>query len=71
MGLTYCWVLLSLYTMQPPIRMEYKDMQTVDVLPRNKNQNYLLNKNVKYFIVIRNDKVIKVINPLSLNYQVN
>ena len=30
------WVLLSLYTMQPPIRMEYKDMEIVNVLPKNK-----------------------------------
>ena len=30
------WVLLSLYTIQPPVRMEYKDMEIVDVLPKNK-----------------------------------
>ena len=28
------YVLLSLYTMQPPIRMEYKDMEIVNVLPK-------------------------------------
>ena len=53
------WVLLSLYTMQPPMRMEYKNMEIVNVLPRNKKQNYLLNKNGKYYVVIRDDKVIK------------
>jgi len=53
------WVLLSLNTYQPPIRMEYKDMQIVDALPKNKKQNYLLHKNGKYYVVIRNDKVIK------------
>ena len=57
------WVLLSLYTMQAPIRMEYKNMEIVNVLPRNKKQNYLLNKNGKYYVVIRDDKVIKSHGP--------
>ena len=42
------WVLLSLYTMQPPTRMEYKNMKIVDVLPKNKKENYLLRENDKY-----------------------
>ena len=57
------WVLLSLYSMQPPIRMEYKNMLIVNVLPKNKKQNFLLNKNGKYFVVIRDDKVIKSHGP--------
>ena len=57
------WVLLSLYTYQPPIRMEYKSMEIVSVLPKNKKQNYLLNKNGKYYVVIRDDKVIKSHGP--------
>ena len=57
------WILLSLYTYQPPIRMEYKDMEIVTVLPKNKKQNYLLNKNGKYYVVIRTDKVIKSHKP--------
>ena len=53
------YVLLSLYTMQPPLRQDYKDMQIVDVLPKNKKLNYLLHKNNKYYVVIRDDKVIQ------------
>ena len=53
------WVLLSLYTMQPPIRMEYKNMKVVTALPKNTKQNFLLNKNNKYYVVIRDDKVVK------------
>ena len=48
-----------MYTMQPPIRMKYKTMQIVNVLPKNKKENYLLRKNNRYFVVIRDDKVIK------------
>ena len=32
------WVLLSLYTMQPPIRMEYKNMKVATALPKNTKQ---------------------------------
>ena len=53
------WVLLSLYTMQPPLRQDYKDMQIVDVLPKNKKENYLWRKGIEYYIVIRKDKVVK------------
>ena len=59
------WVLLSLYTMQPPIRMEYKDMEIVTVLPKNKKQNFIFHKNNKYSVVIRNDKVIKSHGPAN------
>ena len=45
--------------MQPPIRMEYKNMQIVTALPKNTKQIFLLNKNSKYYAVIRDDKVIK------------
>ena len=57
------WVLLSLYTMQPPTRMEYKNMKIVDVLPKNKKENYLLRKNDKYYVIIRDDKVTKSHGP--------
>ena len=57
------WVLLSLYTMQPPIRMEYKNMKVVTALPKNTKQNFLLNKNNKYYVVIRDDKVVKSHGP--------
>ena len=60
------WVLLSLYTMQPGIRMEYKCMEIISVLPKNKKQNYLLNKNGKYFVIIRNDKVIRSHGSITL-----
>ena len=36
------WMLLSLYTMQPPLRQDYRDMQIVDILPRNKKTKFLI-----------------------------
>ena len=33
------------------------------MLPKNKKQNYLLNKNGKYYVVIRSDKVTKSHGP--------
>ena len=49
--------------MQPPIGMEYKNMETVNVLPKNNKQSFILRKNNKYFILIRDHKVIKSHGP--------
>ena len=57
------WVLLSLYTLQPPLRQDYVNMPIVSAIPKNKKENYLLNKNGKYFVIIRRDKVIKSHGP--------
>ena len=37
---------------------------------KNKKQNYLLNKNGKYYVVIRDDKVIKSHNPAQFEVSV-
>lgn len=53
-------LVLALYTMQPPIRQEYKDMLIVKTpLKKDDKKNYLLKKNGKYTMVIKHDKVIK------------
>ena len=52
------YLVLCLYTYQPPIRTEYKNMRIVDKIP-NKYDNFILHKNKKYFVVIQNDKVIR------------
>lgn len=51
------YLLLCLYTMQPPLRMEYKHMEIVNALPSNKQQNYLVRKFDKFYTVINKDKV--------------
>ena len=38
-------------------------MKIVDVLPKNKKENYLLRKNDKYYVVIRDDNVTKSHGP--------
>jgi hypothetical protein len=58
-------VLLSLYTLQPPIRMEYKDMPIVTKGSKEhfdlikKNVNFLIDDNHKYYVAINNDKVMR------------
>lgn len=52
------YLVLCLYTYQPPLRMDYKDMLIVDNVP-NKKDNFILKQNNKYFVVIQNDKVIR------------
>lgn len=51
------YLILALYTLQPPIRMEYKDMQIVDEEPPRDDRNYLYDNNGKYTVVINKDKV--------------
>ena len=53
------YLLLCLYTMQPPLRMEYKDMKIVQSIPRDKDKNYVLEKDKKYSVIVNNDKVCK------------
>ena len=52
------YLLLCLYTYQPPIRQEYKDMLIVNKIP-NDHDNFILNQNGKYYIIIQHDKVSK------------
>ena len=61
------YLLLSLYTYQPPLRMDYNDMAIVKTVPKNKKLNYIWDNNGKYKIIIRNDKVIKSHGPLILD----
>lgn len=56
------YVLLCLYTMQPPLRMEYKNMKIVNKVP-DKENNYILKKGKSFHAVIQNDKVIKSHGP--------
>ncbi len=49
-------LLLSLYTYQPPLRQDYKNMIVVQNKIPNKNDNFILHKDNKYFVVIQNDK---------------
>ena len=41
------YLILALYTLQLPIRMEYKDMQIVDEEPPRDDRNYLYDHNGK------------------------
>jgi len=52
------YLILCLYTYQPPIRMEYKNMQIVDTIPNN-TDNFMLHNNNHYYVIIQNDKVIR------------
>jgi len=53
------YLILCLYTMQPPIRQEYKDMKFVSSVPHDKTKNYILKKFDKYFVIINKDKISK------------
>ena len=46
--------------MQPPIRMEYKDMEIVKSIPNNKGRNYILQKNNQFSSIINKDKVSNI-----------
>ena len=61
------YFLLSLYTYQPPLRMDYKDMAIVKTVPKNKKLNYIWDNNRKYNIIIKNDKVIESHGPIILD----
>ena len=50
------YLLLSLYTYQPCLRQDYKNMLVVNKVP-NKTDNFILHKNGKYNVVIQKDKV--------------
>ena len=67
------YLLLCLYTLQPPLRQDYKNMLIVHDKVPNKKDNFLLKKQNKYFIVIQHDKVIRQHGPatLQLNDQLN
>ena len=54
--LNLMYLILSLYTYQPPLRMNYDDMMIVNKIPDNDN-NYMLNKNGKYYVIINHDKI--------------
>ena len=49
--------MLSLYTHQPPNRQIYRSMLIVDKIPGN-NNNFILKKGNKYYVIIQDDKVI-------------
>ena len=53
------YLILALYTMQPPLRQDYKDMQIVEERPAEDDKNYLWKKANKYVIVLNKDKVYK------------
>ena len=59
------YLTICLYTLQPPLRLDYKNMEIVDTplkVMRKKDQNYLLKNNLMdktYTIIINKDKVIK------------
>ena len=59
------YLILCLYTYQPPIRQEYKDMKIIKIIPKNKLKNYLLNNNGKYSVIIKYDKVIRSHGPIN------
>ena len=62
-------LMLSLYTYQPPIRQNYKDMLIVDKIPDNNNNNFILKKGNKYYVVIQDDKVVNTYGPA--NFELN
>ena len=43
--------------MQPPLRMDYKDMQIVKAFPHDKTKNYIIKKFDNYHVIINKDKV--------------
>lgn len=53
------YLMLALYTLQPPIRQEYREMEIVNKKPPKDENNYLWDRNGKYTVVINNDKVSK------------
>lgn len=53
------YLLLALYTYQPPLRQDYKDMMIVQDKVPNKKENFLLKKRDQWFVIIQQDKVIR------------
>jgi predicted nucleic acid-binding protein len=51
-------LILSVYTMQPPLRHEYKDLIILN-MAYNTQSNYIVNDDNKFIIYINNDKVIR------------
>lgn len=62
------FLLLSLYTLQPPIRLEYSNMKILNDLPEDQTQNFILKNNNKYTVYINNDKVIRSHGPVYFNF---
>lgn len=51
------YLALALYTLQPPIRQEYREMRIVDEEPPHDKNNYLWDNEGEYIVVINKDKV--------------
>jgi len=64
----FIYLILSLYTYNAPLRHQYHDAQIVDVLPNNEIRNFILVKDHKYSIVIKQDKVIRSHGPAIIEF---
>ncbi len=62
-NLTY--LLLSLYTMIPPLRQEFRSMEIVSKKPSDKTKNYLVKRGNDFTIIINKDKVSNSHEPLE------
>lgn len=66
--LHFQYLVLCLYTLEPPIRQEYKNMMIINRADQNdKINNFLLHTNTKSFIIINNDKVSKHYEAATFN----
>lgn len=65
--LNYQLLLVSLYTLQPPIRTEYCNMQIVNPKAKlDKDKNYLIKNKNDFTLFIQKDKVHKHYEPLKV-----
>jgi hypothetical protein len=54
-------LILSLYVLHPPLRNDYNDLEIIyDDKHDDRKKNYLLRSNNMYYVIINNDKVIKL-----------
>jgi len=62
-------LILSLYTLQPPIRMNYLDVKIYDDNDKgDDNENYIVRNKNKFVFYLNDDKVIKSHGPIILPF---
>jgi hypothetical protein len=59
------FLILALYTLQPPIRQDYKVMKIIKSEKENDRvNNFVIKSNNRYFVILNKDKVSKTYGPL-------